>query len=326
MASHLTFQEREILYRMNKAAKSQAEIAEVLGRDRSTVWRELNRNTGGRGYRPQQAQRLADERREACRQPTKMSHLELKKYVTGKLKKKWSPEQIAGRLHKDLPRKTDCRVSYQTIYNWLETDAPELREHLRRGTRRSTPETRGQLKDCVSIGGRPKSVDAKRRYGDWEGDTVFALCCVFRGQMPFQFEYLQQRAKQSGAVFCEALPERSRAPGLEVHEFRLVEVCLLECSQPSGEFTIVDRKRDFEIQTKAARVEIERTKEADFAIDGDALGVQQPAIEVGHAHARPQQLSFESLAGVADQSRIDLGWKYENNFHAAPGCRFERHA
>lgn len=172
MASHLTFQEREVLYRMNKAKKSQTEIAEALGRDRSTIWRELHRNTGGRGYRPQQAQRLAEERRQACRQPSKMSHLDLKKYVTGKLRKKWSPEQIAGRIDEDLRRKSACHVSHQTIYNWLENDGIELREHLRRGYRRSLPETRGQLKDCASIVGRPKSVDAKRRYGDWEGDTV----------------------------------------------------------------------------------------------------------------------------------------------------------
>lgn len=172
MASHLTFQEREILYRMRKAGKPKGEIAEALGRDRSTIYRELERNTGGRGYRPKQAQRLADERRYACRRPTKMSNPELKKYVVAGLKKKWSPEQIAGRIRKDLPRKTHCRLSYQTIYNWLVDDGTELREHLRRGYRRSRPETRGQLKDCVSIQGRPKAVDSKRRYGDWEGDTV----------------------------------------------------------------------------------------------------------------------------------------------------------
>lgn len=172
MASHLTFQEREVLYRMNKAKKSQTEIADALGRDRSTIWRELRRNTGGRSYRPQQAQRLAEERRQACRQPRKMSHLDLKQYVTEKLKKKWSPEQIAGRIRRDLPRQAACHVSYQTIYNWLETDGAGLREHLRRGHRRRVPETRGQLKDCASIAGRPKSVDAKRHYGDWEGDTV----------------------------------------------------------------------------------------------------------------------------------------------------------
>lgn len=172
MACHLTLTERDILYRMKRAGKSFAEIAEALGRDRSTIYREVNRNTGACGYRSQQAQRLAEERREACRQPAKMSNPELKQYVTSGLKKKWSPEQIAGRIRKDLPRKKQCRVCYQTIYNWLEADGEEHREHLRRGYRRNTPEKRGQLKDCVSIAGRPKVVDSKRRFGDWEGDTI----------------------------------------------------------------------------------------------------------------------------------------------------------
>lgn len=172
MASHLTFQERKILYRMKKAGKPFREIAEALGRDRSTIYREVNRNTGGRGYRPQQAQHLAEERRKACRRTAKLSHPVIRSYVTVHLKKKWSPEQIAGRLRIDHPRKKQCRVSYQTIYNWLRTDAPELREQLRRGTRRSRPETRGQLKDCRTIAGRPQVVGAKRRYGDWEGDTI----------------------------------------------------------------------------------------------------------------------------------------------------------
>jgi IS30 family transposase len=172
MASHVTFQERQVLYRLNKAKRPKAEIAAILGRDRSTIYRELSRNAGGRGYRPKQAQRQADERRLACRRQLKMSDPELKKYVTGWLKKKWSPDQIAGRASKEFPRRPRRRVSHQTIYNWLAAEAPDLRVHLRRGRRRSQPETRGRIANCMGIEGRPKSVDAKRRYGDWEGDTV----------------------------------------------------------------------------------------------------------------------------------------------------------
>lgn len=172
MAQHLTFIDRAVLYRMQHAKKSIAEIARTLGRHRSTIYRELDRNTGRRGYRPGQAQRLAKERREACRRPTKLSHRPLEHYVTEKLKQKWSPEQIAGRIGHDLPRQPACRVSDQTIYNWLTQQAPQLRVHLRQGSRRSQSETQGQLKDCVSIAGRPQVVNSKRRYGDWEGDTV----------------------------------------------------------------------------------------------------------------------------------------------------------
>ena len=172
MASHLTFQERQVLYRLNKAKRPKTEIAATLGRDRSTIHRELGRNAGGRGYRPKQAQRKAQKRRMACRRQPKMNDPELRKYVICKLKKKWSPDQIAGRASKEFPRRPEKRLSPQTIYAWLAAEAPQLRVHLRRGRRRSQPETRGRIANCVSIEGRPKSVDAKRRYGDWEGDTV----------------------------------------------------------------------------------------------------------------------------------------------------------
>ncbi len=173
MASHFTFCEREILYRLLKAKKSKSEIAKLMGRDRSTICREIGRNTGGRGYRPKQAQRKADERRLRCRREPKMSDSKLKSSVRRLLKKARSPDQIARWLRRKFPRNPEKHVSHQTIYTWIAQEAPELRAHLRRGgKRRSGPEKRGQLVGCVSIEGRPKAVDSRRRFGDWEGDTV----------------------------------------------------------------------------------------------------------------------------------------------------------
>lgn len=77
MAKHLTFEERQFLYRLKKKGKSNTEIAELMDRDRSTIYRELTRNSGQRGYRPHQAQRLADERRLASRRPHKMENPEV---------------------------------------------------------------------------------------------------------------------------------------------------------------------------------------------------------------------------------------------------------
>jgi IS30 family transposase len=173
MASHFTFREREILYRLLKAKKPKSEIAELMGRDRSTIYREVKRNTGGRGYRPKQAQCKAEERRLRCRREPKMSDRRLRSSVTRLLKKAWSPDQIAKRLRREYPRNSERHVSHQTIYIWIAQEAPELRTLLRRhGKRRSGPETRGQLVGCTSIKGRPKAVDSRRRFGDWEGDTV----------------------------------------------------------------------------------------------------------------------------------------------------------
>jgi IS30 family transposase len=106
MADHLTLVERQFLYRLKTEGRSKAEIAELLGRHRSTVCRELKRNTGQRGYRPKQAQRLAAKRRQACRRPRKMEDAKLHQYVQERLEKRWSPDQIAGRSRHDFVRQT----------------------------------------------------------------------------------------------------------------------------------------------------------------------------------------------------------------------------
>ena len=88
-----------------------------MGRHRSTVYRELERNSGQRGYRPQQAQRLADERRLASRRPRKMDDPDVHRYLEQRIEKLWSPEQIAGRVERDFPRAPQRRLSRQTVYD-----------------------------------------------------------------------------------------------------------------------------------------------------------------------------------------------------------------
>lgn len=170
MAKHLMFEERQFLYRLQKKAKSNTEIAELMGRHCSTIGRELNRNTGQRGYRPKQAQRLADERRLASRRPHKMADPETHQYVQERLERYWSPDQIAGRVQRDFPRSQKRWLSRQTIYDWINDRAPQWQTLLRRGGR--PPEKRGKLTDCVRIAGRPEVINRRRRYGDWEGDTI----------------------------------------------------------------------------------------------------------------------------------------------------------
>ena len=137
MAGHLTLREREFLYRLLKARKPKSEIAELMGRDRSTIYREINRNTGGRGYRPKQAQRKAEERRLRCRREPKMNQRKLRSVVRRLLKKAWSPDQIGKWLRRKHPRNPEMHVSHQTIYTWIALEAPKLRTHLRRlGKRR----------------------------------------------------------------------------------------------------------------------------------------------------------------------------------------------
>jgi IS30 family transposase len=61
-------------------------------------------------------------------------------------------------------------LSWQTIYNWNNRRRPDWKQHLRRGGR--PIERRGKLREIVPISGRPDVINYRRRYGDWEGDTV----------------------------------------------------------------------------------------------------------------------------------------------------------
>ena len=170
MASHLTFEERRFLYQLNRKGVPKAQIAQLMERDRSTIYRELKRNAGGRGYRPKQAQGLAEARRLSCRRPCKMDDPNVHQYVQDKLTKFWSPDQIAARGRRDFARRPECHLSRQTIYNWIHNHAAPWLALLRRGGR--PLEKRGRLTDCVRIDGRPEVINGRHRFGDWEGDTI----------------------------------------------------------------------------------------------------------------------------------------------------------
>lgn len=170
MAQHLTLAERQFLHRMIKAKKSKAEISALMNRHRSTIYRELKRNSRAWGYRPETAQRLARFRREACRRPYKLKDLELRLYVSERLMKAWSPDQIAGRLRRDFPQQPERHVSAPAIYAWIKRYASGRRRWLRQANRKVHKPL--QRPDYVSIQGRPAVINRRRRYGDWEGDTI----------------------------------------------------------------------------------------------------------------------------------------------------------
>jgi transposase, IS30 family len=172
MAKHLTLAERECLQRLLKRKRSKAEAAELLGRHRSTIYRELARNSTAFGYRPKLAQRLHEERRGACGRRPKLSDLGTRLYVAERLMKAWSPDQIAGRLRREFPKRPGQHLTAQTIYAWLRRKAVRYRRWLRHGSPR--PVKAKKKPDCVRLRGRPDVINHRRRYGDWEGDTVLA--------------------------------------------------------------------------------------------------------------------------------------------------------
>src|ERR1043165_51562 len=93
---HLTQEERYQIYAFKKAGFKQNKIAQEVGVSESTISRELNRNKGLKGYRPKQAQKMADKRK-AEKQKTRIKREDWQT-VESHLLKAWSPEQVSDHL------------------------------------------------------------------------------------------------------------------------------------------------------------------------------------------------------------------------------------
>lgn len=180
----LTMAEREEISRGIVEGRSVRAIARVLGRSASTVSREIDRNGGSRRYRAEAADNLAWRRALRPKTCKLAMHGQLRQAVAAKLKRNWSPQQIAGWLKRTYPKDEARRVSHETIYRSLYVQTrgvlkQELMAHLRaqRIFRRSRHATQkrgkqGQIVDAVSISERPASVEDRAVPGHWEGDLL----------------------------------------------------------------------------------------------------------------------------------------------------------
>jgi IS30 family transposase len=171
--TQLTHEERYQIYILKKAEYDQTQIAELLGRNKSTISRELRRNLGLRGYRPDQAHNLALLRRYDKAQPRIGD--QVWQLVEALIREEWSPEQVVGRVAMEQ----GVSISHEWIYQYIYADqrsGGDLYRFLRcqklRRKRYGIYSRRGTIPNQVSIDDRPAIVDSKRRIGDWEGDTV----------------------------------------------------------------------------------------------------------------------------------------------------------
>lgn len=177
MYRQLTMEDRESLSQMRARECSPAEIARKLRRHRSTIGRELSRNGGPRGgYSAVTAQRLCEQRRRQPRRRRKMDSRQLRRIVCRHLRDYWSPDQIAGWLKVMHPGEASQHVSHQTIYAWINR-GQQCGERWERYLRlRGRPPKHSRKHDPQapppSITGRPDVINHRRRYGDWEGDTL----------------------------------------------------------------------------------------------------------------------------------------------------------
>lgn len=171
----ITSEERYILATLRKQGYNQSEIARELGRHRSTIGREIKRNSARFDgcYRPSKAIERTAGRRSRSRRNLRFTRSDLR-LVDAQLRELWSPEQICGRLRGSLS------ISHETIYRHVWRDrilGGSLYTYLRgarkrRRKRYGAYDSRGRLAGKRHISERPPAAELRSEIGHWEIDTV----------------------------------------------------------------------------------------------------------------------------------------------------------
>lgn len=174
MFKRLTLRQRYQIKDFLEAGFSQAEVAVEVGVDKSTISREIKRNRGPDRYDPEEAQRKSEIKQKFFhRHETRTTAMTI--FIKEKLAQKWSPEQICGYCRKNKI----SMISTEAIYQYIAKDRKErgslylnLRRQGKKKKKYGSYSVRGQIKDRRIIDDRPKIVDEKIRFGDFEGDLV----------------------------------------------------------------------------------------------------------------------------------------------------------
>jgi len=240
----ITFAERYSLGLLRQRGLSPAAIAEVLGRHRSTVWREVRRNRAHSDatYRPHLADWYARGRRSRSRRNRRFTAAAWAQ-VQALLREDWSPEQVAGWLR----RWGELAISHETIYRYIWADKRRggtLHQHLRGARKRFRKryghyDSRGRLAGKRPITARPPAAETRTELGHWEGDTMLgagqAAPCVLSlverktgylvlGQLPRRTSAAVNR-RARGLIQVQPHPVRTITVdnGTEFHEYAALE-------------------------------------------------------------------------------------------------------
>lgn len=172
--------ERDRIFMFKRKGLANGQIAKQLGRDKSTIGREIRRNTHLKLYQylPDTAGRKAEKHKQSSRKKRYVDKRpQLKQSIVVRLRKGWSPDLIAGRLKRLHKRYLNQESIYQFIYG-LEGRKANLRQYLRRAHRlrhkksgRKPHQIIG-IPNRTDIARRPKFIDKRTQFGHWEGDNV----------------------------------------------------------------------------------------------------------------------------------------------------------
>jgi len=183
----LVFEDREEISRLLLLGLTFEDIGQAIDRDKSTISREVGRKSMDRSaYRACKAEKHARKQKRKRGRKCKIDHNpKLKKVVLAKLRKKWSPMQIASTLKTDYACDITMRISHEAIYSYvyvlprgslkkeLLSCLRQERKYRQKRSKKGKPEEkRGKIADMLSIEERPAEVADRIVPGHWEGDLI----------------------------------------------------------------------------------------------------------------------------------------------------------
>ena len=177
--NHLSLEEREKIYAWKMQGISFREIGRRLKRNHTSLSRELKRNKRpGSEYIPCRAHQKAIKRGMAQRYHAPLKDPLVFLYVRRRLRKRWSPETIEGRLPIDCP---GYSITDETIYRYIYKRwvkrlkfwrflTLRRKKRMKHGGRKVRRDSK--IPNAISIDSRPKSVQVRKIVGHWESDNM----------------------------------------------------------------------------------------------------------------------------------------------------------
>ncbi|MEK7602548.1 MAG: IS30 family transposase [Patescibacteria group bacterium] len=225
---HLSVEEREAIQEGLWKGRSIRDLAKDLRRSHTAVVRELQRNRSPEKglYRPRIAHEKAMAKRKSRGRKERLRNDRVRLFVVAQLKRRRSPEQIAGIIKGELGESISHEAIYQFIYaqvhrkgyGWVRPGCEDLRPCLRRRRKRRIPPGARRCQRVLkpngpSIEERPRIVDERTRVGDWESDTIES-----RDHKPGLNTLVERK---TGLVFITKLKDKSGAATRAAIEKRL---------------------------------------------------------------------------------------------------------
>jgi IS30 family transposase len=205
---HITPSQQNELSALMRTKTKQKEIAKILKKDRTSIWRERKRNSDKNGkYHAGKAKEKVRQRQiKAHKKQRKIENNKwLRNYIIRKIKKRWSPEQISGRIKKKWKNDKSRYIGKDSIYKYIYEHRKDLAKYLRcqkgKYRRRYGTGIREKQREEAKkkrIDKRPEAVEKRSRIGDWEGDTILGKD---------RKHILTHVERKSGLLFADKLKE-----------------------------------------------------------------------------------------------------------------------